>query len=122
MPENVGGIGIFLKGDDDLLSKMDPSLTQFRAKYGDAAVHYSHIETSDKEVCISILTSGSSEPVNRIYEMRGRYDDIMNNQNTIDDISESMLSDISNPFGTVKKKDSTVSEQGNIDLSALNIF
>ena len=122
MPENVGGIGIFLKGDDDLLSKLDPSLTQFRAKYGDAAVHYSHIETSDKEVCISILTSGSSEPVNRIYEMRGRYDDIMNNQNTIDDISESMLSDISNPFGTVKKKDSAVSEQGNIDLSALNIF
>lgn len=120
LPANVGGIAIFLRGNEEMLGKMDVSLPEFRAKYGDAAVHYSHIEVDSDAVQISILTSGSSEPVDRVYEVRDRYDDIMNNQNKLDDVAESMLDNMVNPLGgAVKKKESNPSS--GLDLSAFDL-
>lgn len=115
MPKNVKGIGVFLKGPSEVITKLNTSLRDIRALYGDAATQYMHIEESP-ELQISVIMSGCSEPEERLYLMKSRYDDIMAAQR--DDTSKlsDMLGGITNPLGSVnaRKKD-----RAEPDLSAL---
>ena len=116
VPVNTKGIGIFVKGPKDMISSLDTSMSGVREVYGDAVVQYSHIEESDK-VSIAIIMSGNSEPEERLYMMKSRYDDITNSQK--EDVSSvaSILGTMSNPIGGIKRSKKETIEP---DLSALD--
>ena len=116
VPVNTKGIGIFVKGPKDMISSLDTSMSGVREVYGDAVVQYSHIEESDK-VSIAIIMSGNSEPEERLYMMKSRYDDITNSQK--EDVSSvaSILGTMSNPIGGIKRNKKETIEP---DLSALD--
>ena len=116
LPANIGGIGIFLKGPKDIIDRLDPSISGIRAKYGDAAIHYQHIEY-DNELRISFIFSGNDEPEERLFKMKDRYDYIMSNQKSKSVFSDMMSEQMGNPLGDVKDK----KIKSEIDLSALDI-
>ena len=116
MPDNVKGIGILLKGPSEMIRSMDTSLGKIRQTYGDAVVQYTHIEESD-EIRISVIMSGCTEPENRLYMIKSRYDDIQNAQREDTSSIASMLGSMSNPLGTLK---STKKESVEPDLSGLD--
>ena len=116
MPANIGGIGIFLKGPKDIIDRLDTSIPKIRARYGDAAVHYSHIEYAN-DIRISYIFTGNDEPEYRLFVMKDRYDYIMNNQKSKSVFSDMMSEQMSNPLGDIRNKKITDEP----DLSALEI-
>jgi hypothetical protein len=116
LPANIGGIGIFLKGPKDIIDRLDPSIPNIRDKYGDAAVHYQHIEY-DNELRISFIFSGNDEPEERLFKMKDRYDYVMSNQKSKAIFSDMMSEQMGNPLGLLKDK----KLKNEIDLSALDI-
>lgn len=117
MPSSASAIGVFLKGPTNVISKLDTSLTEIRKTYGDATLQYTHIEESE-DTRISIIFSGCNEPVERLYQIRGRYDDIMNAQKTKESIMSDLTCDLRSPVGTVVK---TKLDNAEPDLSALDL-
>lgn len=116
LPANIGGIGIFLKGPKEIVDRLDPSIPEIRAKYGDAAIHYQHIEYAT-DIRISFIFSGNDEPEERLFKMKDRYDYIMNNQKSKSVFSDMMSEQMSNPLGVPGKKN----RKEEVDLSALDI-
>lgn len=116
IPANINGIGIFLKGPKNLIDRLDTSVPVIRNIYGDAAIHYSHIEYSD-EFRVSFLFTGNDEPADRLFLMKDRFDYIMNNQKSKSVFSDMMSEQMGNPLGDVKDK----KVKGELDLSALDI-
>lgn len=117
LPANIGGIGIFLKGPKTIIDRLDPSIQQIRNTYGDAAIHYQHIEYDDNELRISWIFSGNDEPEERLFKMKDRYDYIMNNQKSKSVFSDMMSEQMSDPLGAPGKK----KQKTEMDLSALDI-
>lgn len=117
LPANIGGIGIFLKGPKDIIDRLDPTLPEIRAKYGDAAAHYQHIEYGT-DIRISFLFSGNDEPESRLFQMKDRYDYIMSNQKSKSVFSDMMSEQMSDPLGGLNDKKIMKDEP---DLSALDI-
>lgn len=117
LPSNAGAIGIFLKGPNAIVTKMDTSLSEIRRVFGDAALQYTHVEESS-EMQISVILAGCNEPVDRLYEIRGRYDDIMNAQKSQSSILGDLTSDLKSPVGTLQKN---TQDHGELDLSALDL-
>ena len=116
-PVNVKGIGVFVKGPASMIGSLDTSLTEVRGIYGDAAIQYVHVQESD-DVQISVIMAGCSEPTDRLYTIRSRYDDIMNAQHDDESALGDLMSGINNPLGTMKKRTVDAAEP---DLSALDI-
>lgn len=116
-PSNAKGIGVFLKGPKNMLDTLDTSIPKVRQRYGDAAVQYSHIEESDS-IQISIVMTGCSEPSDRLFMMRSRYDDIIAAQNTDQSTLGSLMDGMNNPLGNLKK---THRDNAEPDLSALDL-
>ena len=117
-PVNARATGVFLKGPEELIQKMDTSLADIRQQFGESVVQYTHIEESN-DICISVIFSGCAEPADRLYEVKSRYDDIMSSQNqTVSTVSQ-LLSGMSNPVGEGKKKPKKTSIEP--DLSALDL-
>lgn len=116
-PDNVKGLGIFVKGPKQMLDTLDTSVSTIRNTYGNAAVQYTHVEESDN-IQISVIMTGCSEPVDRLYTIRSRYDDIMAAQKADSSVLNDITSGLDNPFGTVKTKHLDKAEP---DLSALDI-
>ena len=116
VPANIGGIGVFLKGPKDIVDRLDPSIPDIRNKYGDATIHYWHIEYAN-EIRISFIFSGNDEAEERLFKMKDRYDYIMNNQKSKSVFSDMMSEQMFNPLGDISHK--IVSEEP--DLSALDI-
>ena len=117
IPSNAGAIGIFLKGPNNVVTKMDTSLTDVRRVFGDAALQYVHVEES-ADTQVSIIFAGSNEPVERLYEIRGRYDDIMNAQRNQSSILGDLTSDLKSPVGSLQQ---TKTDHSEPDLSALDL-
>jgi len=117
-PDPVGtrGIGIFVRGPKDMLDKMDTSLPEVQKKYGNAVLHFAHIE-EDPSPKIAILMTGNAENSQRITEMKVRYDDIMQALKNRTSVLGDVLSSTSNPIGnTFKKKPNS-----EMDTSALEL-
>ena len=115
-PANIGGIGIFLKGPKELIDKFDPSVHKIRNKYGEASVHYLHIEYAD-DVNISFVFSGNDEPSERLFIMKDRYDYLMSTLKSKSIFSDVMADQMTNPLGDIKQK----KVSNDIDLSALDM-
>lgn len=97
-PSNVRGIGVFIKGSQELLDKMDTSIPEVQKKYGNAVLHFAHIETSDT-VEIAVLLTGCSEAAGRLMEMKNRYDDIIHAQKEATSVIGDVMSGMKNPLG-----------------------
>ena len=113
-PEGVRGVGLFVKAPQELIEKMNLSLSQIRAKYGDAELQYSHIEPAD-DIRISVLFAGSGEPEVRLYEIRSRYEDIMNNRAQAKSVASSILSDLDDDEDEFATKKKTTGSEPNLD-------
>lgn len=118
VPKNVSAIGIFVRGPREFMDKLDTSLPAIRNTYGDAIHHYIHIE-EDKEIRISFIAAGSDEPEDRLFMMKDRYDDIMNNGRATQNVSDGMLGEMFDPNGDISTNVRT--ERKEQDLSALDL-
>ena len=116
-PNEVEGIGLFIKGPETFVKNADTSLTKICATYGNAAIRYFHLEVSD-DPYIAIIMTGNSEPTDRLMIMKQRYDEIMNNiKKTASSVTD-IMSDMNNPLSKPEKK----TAPKNMDLSALDFF
>ena len=115
-PSNAKGIGIFVKGPAEMITKLDTSLSTIRATYGDALIQYSHVEEAN-DICISIIMSGCDEPEDRLYIIKSRYDDIKSSQRKKESSVSKLLGDMENPITLNVNKKSSVEP----DLSALDL-
>ena len=100
------------------MDKLDTSLPAIRNTYGDAIHHYIHIE-EDKEIRISFIAAGSDEPEDRLYMMKDRYDDILNNGRVTQNVSDGMLGEMFDPNGDIGTN--VRAERKEQDLSALDL-
>lgn len=117
IPNEVEGIGLFLKGPETFVKNADTSLAKICATYGNAAVRYFHLEVSD-DPYVAIVMTGNSEPADRLWVMKQRYDEIMNNiKKTASSVSD-IMNDMNNPLTKPEKK----TAPKNMDLSALDMF
>lgn len=118
-PSNVKGIGVFIKGSQDLLDKMDTSIPEVQKKYGNAVLHFAHIENCD-HIEIAILLTGCSEAAPRLLEMKTRYDDIIHAQKEATSVIGDVMSGMTNPLGDPRgsKRRSEAKEP---DISALDL-
>lgn len=116
-PNEVEGIGLFLKGPENFVKNADTSLSKICATYGDAAVRYFHLEISD-DPYVAIVMSGCSEPADRLWVMKQRYDEIMNNSKKSASSIGDIMMDMNNPLTKPIKK----TPPKNMDMSALDFF
>lgn len=116
LPENLRGLGIFVKGPKTLLDKLDVSVPGIQSQYGNALIHFEHIEEGE-DIKIAVLMTGCAEASTRLVAMKNRYDDIMEAQKSKTSVLGTIMEDSENPMGTVVRK-SAVEEP---DLSALEL-
>lgn len=116
-PVDVRGIGVFVKGPMDMLDKMDTTVPELQKKYGNAVLHFAHIEEGVTPK-IAILLTGCSENSKRITDMKNRYDDIMQAQKTRVSVLDTVLSGTDNPLGGIPSKKKVTEE---MDVSALDL-
>lgn len=116
LPSDCRGIGIFVKGPNDLISKVDTSMSGLQAKYGTAVIKFAHIEESE-DTKIAILMTGCTEAAGRLTEIKNRYDDAMMAQTKRDSVVSNLMTDATNPMGAVAGK--TIGGEANLD--ALNL-
>lgn len=116
-PVGYGAIGVFVKGPSSMISALDTSLIDFRAKHGDALM-YTHIEESP-DVCISLITSGSGIPEARLNEIKDRYDELTTKAATSTVTAASVLDQIDDPFAI--KKNNPVKDSDEDDFSGLDL-
>lgn len=122
LPSGVRGIGVFVKGSADMLSKIDTDVPELQKKYGNALLHFAHIEEStDTEV--AILMTGCSEASQRLTQMEARYNDIIQAQKEKTSVLDDVLNRVSNPLGPIqtKRPAKTGNESREIDLSGLEL-
>lgn len=119
LPSGARAMGVFLKGPMELIKNLDTSLSEIQTRYGKVKVKYVHIEDS-KDIQISIILSGCSEPEDRLLEIKSRYEDIMRAQSANRFSVSSLLDGIEKPMEnkTHKKTNNPTSD---VDLSALDI-
>lgn len=118
-PTMLGGIGVFLKGPEDMIRNADTSLSKLRSVFGDTSVQYVHLEISD-DVYIALVCAGCGEPATRLTMMRQKYDEITNSFKKQDSIVSSIISGVANPLGTAEEGKPRRS-QTEMDLSALEL-
>lgn len=116
-PMGVEGIGLFLKGPEDFVRNADTTLSQIAAKYGNAAVRYFHLEIAE-DPYVGLVMTGVDEPGDRLWLMKQRYDEIMNNVKKTGSAIGDIMTDMGNPLGKVSKKVAP----SDMDMSALNFF
>ena len=93
---------------------MNLSLSQIRAKYGDAELQYSHIGPAD-DIRTPVLFAGSGEPEVRLYEIRSRCEDIMTNRGQAKSVASSILSDLDDDEDEYATKKKTTGSEPNLD-------
>lgn len=118
-PAILRGVGLFLKGPEDMIRNADTSLAKLRSAFGDISVQYVHLEISD-EVYIALVCSGCGEPGARLTMMRQKYDEITSNIKEQDHILSSIISGVENPLG-VTDDDRPKRVRTEMDLSALDL-
>lgn len=118
-PVVLGGVGLFLKGPEDMIRNADTSLTKLRSVFGDISVQYVHLEISD-EVYIALVCSGCGEPAARLTMMRQKYDEITNSIKKQDSIVSSIITGVENPLG-MADEDRPRKVRTEMDLSALDL-
>lgn len=116
-PIGAHGYALFIKGPKEFLSTTDTSLTAIHKEYGDALVQYTHIEESP-DVRVSLIIAGCSEPSERLFEMRARYDDIQSQLTVKSSVASGIVGDMENPLG---KSDDGPVIKDETDLSALGL-
>ena len=103
MPKDAAAIGIFVKGPKSFIETVDTSLMKVRSVIGNAQM-YAHIQEDD-EVRISIIAAGCIAYDDRMYQMRQRYEDIMESMNHESIGAGDVLVGMANPFETkIEKK------------------
>jgi len=118
-PSNVKGIGVFIKGSQELLDKMDTSIPEVQKKYGNAVLRFAHIENSDS-VEIAVLLTGCSEAAPRLLEMKNRYDDIVHAQKEAASVIGDVMSGMKNLLGDPRSSKRR-GEAKEPDISALDL-
>lgn len=116
-PLGVDGIGLFLKGPEDFVRNADTTFSQLATKYGNAAVRYFHLEIAE-DPYVGVVMTGVDEPGDRLWLMKQRYDEIMNNVKKTGSSIGDIMADMGNPLGKVSKKIAP----SDMDMSALNFF
>lgn len=116
LPSDCRGLGIFIKGPEELISKVDTNMTALQAKYGTAVIKFAHIEISS-ETKIAVLMTGCTEAAGRLTEMKNRYDDAMMAQTKKTSVVGDLMADASSPVGPVHTK--VLAEEAN--LAALDL-
>ena len=116
LPSDCRGIGVFVKGPNELISKVDTSMSGLQAKYGTAMIKFAHIEESE-ETKIAILMTGCTEASGRLTEIKNRYDDAMMAQTKRTSVLSDLLSDATNPMGAVAGK--SIGDEANLDALEL---
>lgn len=117
VPDNCTAIGVFVKGPKSLIKNVDTSLTNLKKSFGDPTVQYTHLEESE-DIQISIILSGCSEAEDVLYQIRGRYDDIMAAQKEKESIMSDLVSDLVSP---ISGTDDLMEPDNGPDLSALDL-
>ena len=116
LPSDCRGIGVFVKGPNELISKVDTSMSGLQAKYGTAMIKFAHIEESE-ETKIAILMTGCTEASGRLTEIKNRYDDAMMAQTKRTSVLSDLMSDATNPMGAVAGK--SIGDEANLDALEL---
>lgn len=101
-PDHMKGIGVFIKGPQELLDRMDGTVPGIQDRYGNVVLGFQHLELSE-ETRISVIMTGNIEPRNRLMEIKGRYDDIQDAQRAQESVTGSIMSGISNPFAVGRR-------------------
>lgn len=116
------GYGLFVKAPAEILNKCDTSLSKIRAICGDAPVQYTHMEESP-DVTFALICAGCAEATPRIEEMRKKYDSTQANRPKSTSSVNSLLDDVTDPFGMVGGPDrpKTVKKTATVDTSALDL-
>ena len=118
VPTTAKGIGLFLKGPEDMIRNADTSLTKLRSIFGDFAVQYTHLEVSD-EVYVALVCSGCDVPEGKLRTIRQKYDEMLAAVKTQDFNMTGITSGIKSPLGDTRT--SKVKSTTEIDLSALDL-
>lgn len=116
VPEGMRAVGLFLKGNDNLVNNTDTSLITVRQQYGNADLMYTHLEISNV-TRISLIATGCSSPSHRLAQMRQRYDDIRNSEKISRDTASDIIKGMENPLGKMAKKNMSTET----DFSALDL-
>lgn len=101
-PSDVRGIGVFIKGPEDMITRYNTSIQKVQEKYGYAILKFAHVQV-DKDPAVAILLSGCSEATDRLLQMQGKYDDLMRAKTNGGSRASALANDMVNPVGTVKK-------------------
>ena len=116
LPAGVRGIGVFVRGPEEMLAKLDTGVPEFQKKYGGAVLKFAHIEEANT-IKIAVLLTGCEEASVRITEIKTRYDDIMDTQKQRKSVIGDLMSETENPIGTLIKKKTPDTQ----DFSALDL-
>lgn len=121
-PVNLKGVALFVKGPEDLISRVDTSLTKFSAQYGVPAIQYVHLEES-KDTYIAVVCSGCGEASDRLAMCKQRYDEVMDGVAETQSSVDTLLQDMSSPIGGSNRagKKPRISLNTELDLSALDL-
>ena len=117
-PNNMRGVGLFLKGPEDMIRTMDTSLTKLRSVMGDFAVQYTHLEVSD-DVYIALVCAGCDVPEGKLRTIRQKYDEMLAAVKVQDFNMTGITGGIKSPLGDTRN--SKVKSTTEIDFSALEL-
>lgn len=119
-PANARGYGLFIKAPESVLKTADTSLAEIRRIAGDVPIQYTHLEVSD-DITIALICAGCTEPVDRIAQMRERYDDIEKSLKARASATDDLVLGMTNPLGDSTATGSKGLKSGEMDLSALDM-
>lgn len=119
-PSWLKGIGLFVKGPKEMIDRIDSTLPELQAAYGQPVLKFSHLEITDGEPCVSILISGCTEPGARLKQMQNKYDDIINGSKNAKNVAQDMASTMVNPVGEMNIPGGR-KPGSSIDFSALDL-
>lgn len=102
LPKDATAIGVFVKGPKAFIDTVDTSLMKLRSEIGNGQM-FAHIQEDD-EVRISLIAAGCTAYDSRMYQMRQRYEDIMESMNRDTIGANDVLAGMSNPFESKLEK------------------
>lgn len=116
LPENATGMGLFVKGPQDYIDRVDISARRLQEKYGNALLKFAHVQVSN-EPATAIILSGCGEATERLIQMKGKYNDVMRSIQTTTNKAADLASEMVNPLGEMSE---TSARKKELDFSVLD--